>query len=119
VGAIALVRAVQHNQWAAVLMLTGLAGAMIVTPLADAAISRAAERAADRYARELGAGPDLARALLVISGPAGPRKGPVTRLLDRHPSVASRVEVLTAGGSQRRGRGVRPHVSGRESHARP
>lgn len=91
---------------------------MIGTPLADAAISRAAERAADCYARDLGAGPDLARALVVIGGPAGPRRGLATRLLDRHPSVASRVDVLTHSGKQHRSRGGPPTVSGRESRAR-
>lgn len=48
-GTIALVQAVQHSQWFAAVMLMVLAAALVGTPLADAAISREAERAADGY----------------------------------------------------------------------
>lgn len=95
-GGMALQRAVQHSQWTAALMLAGLGTTLLATPLVDAAISRAAERAADRYAADVGAGPDLAGALLLISTP-GPAKAWTGRLLDSHPDVASRVESLGTG----------------------
>jgi Zn-dependent protease with chaperone function len=94
-GGIALLRAVQHGQWTAALMLAGVATTVLATPLLDAAISRAAERAADYYAAEVGAGPDLAAALLAISGSPRPRRGWDSWLLASHPSVASRVDMLT------------------------
>jgi Zn-dependent protease with chaperone function len=87
---------VQHGQWTAALMLAGAAIALLATPPLDAAISRAAERAADHYALAVGAGPDLAQALLRISD-ADSQKGWIGRLLDNHPSVASRVESLGTG----------------------
>jgi len=59
-GAIALLSAVQHSQWTAAVVLAGLATATLGTPVLDAALSRAVERAADRYAIDVGAGPDLA-----------------------------------------------------------
>lgn len=74
-GGIALLRAVQHGQWTAAVMLGGVAIALLATPVLDAAISRAAERAADRYAAEVGAGPDLAAALIAISGSPRPQRG--------------------------------------------
>ena len=93
-GGIALGSAVQHSQWTAALMLAGLGTAMLGTPLLDAAISRTAERAADRYAAEVGAGPDLAQALLAISGSPLARRRWAWGLMDSHPSVASRVRSL-------------------------
>lgn len=92
-GVIALLSAVQHSQWTEALMLAGLATALLGTPVLDAAISRAAERAADRYAAEVGAGPDLAQALQAISGSPRSRRG--RGLMDSHPSLASRVDALT------------------------
>jgi STE24 endopeptidase len=92
-GGVALARSVQHHHWSVALVLSGVAAATLATPW-DAAISRAAERTADRFAIDLGAGENLARALLLISEPR-PCQGWSPRLLDRHPSVASRVEALT------------------------
>jgi Zn-dependent protease with chaperone function len=94
-GGIALLRAVQHGQWTAALMLAGVAIALLATPVLDAAISRAAERAADRYTAEVGAGPDLAAALLAISGSRRPQRGWGSGLLASHPSLSSRVDTLT------------------------
>jgi Zn-dependent protease with chaperone function len=95
-GAIALFRAVQRGQWTAAVMLAGVATALLATPLLDAAISRASERAADRYTMDLGAGLQLAEAMLRISNSNLP-KGWTGGLLDSHPSVASRVESLGTG----------------------
>lgn len=95
-GGIALQRAVQHGQWTAALMLAGAAIATIATPLLDAALSRAPERAADRYAADVGAGSNLARCLLVIGGSQSARRGWTWGLLDSHPSLEDRVDALTA-----------------------
>jgi Zn-dependent protease with chaperone function len=92
-GGIALQRAVQHGQWTAALMLAGAAIATIATPLLSAMLSRATERAADRYALAVGAGPDLAQALLRMSH-VDSQKGWIGRLLHSHPGVASRVTTL-------------------------
>lgn len=99
-GSIALVQAVQHSQWVAVVLLTGLATALIGTPVADAAISREAERAADRYTAALGAGADLASALVAMGGKPHATSTWRLRLLDGHPSTASRIEALTSGAEQ-------------------
>lgn len=72
----------------------GLAVATLPTPLFDAAICRTAERAAERLVIDMGVGQDLARALLRISGRRPSRRW-IERLFDGHPSVASRVDVLT------------------------
>ena len=95
-GTIALVQAANHGQWAAAVMLTGVAAAFAATPVVDASISRAAERAADRYAATLGAGPDLAGALVVMGGNSHVRSRWSLRLLDGHPSTVSRIEALTS-----------------------
>ena len=68
-----------------------MAFALLVTPLLDGLVSRASEHAADRHAVSVGAGPDLARALQLLAGPPGARRGVTARLLDRHPSVAGRL----------------------------
>jgi len=94
-GGIALLRAVQHSQWTAALMLAGVAIALLATPLLDAALSRATEWAADRYAAEVGVGSDLAAALLAINDSRRPWRGWGRGLLDSHPNLASRVQALT------------------------
>lgn len=64
-------------------LLLVLALAVFVHPVVDAALSRAGEHAADRYAHRLGAGADLAAALQLIAGP-GPARGR-RRLRAGHP----------------------------------
>ena len=49
-------------------LLLVLALAIFVHPVADAAVSRAGEHAADRYVQRLGAGADLAAALQLLAG---------------------------------------------------
>ena len=75
-------------------ILSAVAFALQVTPLLDGLVSRASENAADRYAVSVGAGPDLARALQLLAGLPGARRGVAARLLDRHPSVAGRLARL-------------------------
>lgn len=66
-------------------VLVVVALAVFVHPVADAAFSRSAEHAADRYALRLGAGPDLAAALQVMA-PGGP-SNPYGRLRGTHPQT--------------------------------
>ena len=93
-GTIAIVQTAQQRQWLSVTILTAVAFALIVSPLLDALVSRASEHAADRYDAAVGAGPELARALQLLAEPSGRRRGVTTRLLDRHPSIASRLVRL-------------------------
>jgi STE24 endopeptidase len=89
VGVIAAVQLAQHDAWFALSMLAGLAVIVAVEPLAQAAISRASERAADDFTAQLGSGPDLATAL---------QRGPVTHRtppwLATHPRLADRLDRL-------------------------
>ncbi len=101
-GVVAIVQAAQQQQWLTVAGVSVIAFALAVTPLLDGAVSRGSEHAADRYAVSVGAGPDLARALVVISGSAAGRRGLARRALDRHPSLPSRLgrlDRLTAGSA--------------------
>jgi Zn-dependent protease with chaperone function len=59
-----------QHAWAPVAVLTVLAAVLTLHPVADAALSRASELAADKYAANVGSGPDLASALAV--GPRSP-----------------------------------------------
>jgi Zn-dependent protease with chaperone function len=89
VGVIAAVQLAQHHAWLPLAALVGLALIVAVEPLAQAAISRASERAADDYTAQLGSGPDLAAAL---------QGGHVTdrtkRRLATHPRLADRLDRL-------------------------
>ena len=98
-GGVAIVQAVQQGQWLTVAGVSAITFALVVTPLLDAAVSRAGEYAADRYAMSVGAGPELARALVVLSGAAATRRGLTSRALDRHPSLPSRLDRLRPGSA--------------------
>jgi STE24 endopeptidase len=91
---VAVVQAVQQRQWAVAVVLSSVAVCAVVCPLADAAVSRRSEYAADRYAAGAGLGLQLAVALQVLDGGQRRRPGVVARLLSRHPSVARRIAVL-------------------------
>ena len=93
--AVAVVQAVQQRQWAVAAVLSAVAVCAVVCPLLDAAVSRGSEYAADRYAAGVGLGPQLAAALQVLDGAQLRRPRLVARLLDRHPSVARRIAVLS------------------------
>ncbi|HYS36250.1 MAG TPA: M48 family metalloprotease, partial [Pseudonocardiaceae bacterium] len=95
VGVVAGVQLVQHHAWLPLAVLVGLALVVGVQPLADAAISRASERAADGHTARLGSGPDLAAALqqFLTDEPAG-------RWLATHPKLTDRLAHL-AGGAPR------------------
>ena len=91
---IALGQAVQQRQWAVAVVLSAVAVCAVVCPLADAAVSHRSEYAADRYAADVGVGPQLAGALQVLAGRQPRRVGLVARLLSRHPQVSRRIEAL-------------------------
>jgi len=91
VGLIAAVQLAQLRLWSALAVLVGFGLAMWVQPLADAAVSRASERAADRYAAHLGAGRDLAAALHVFH--CG--DDATARWRASHPPLDRRLQALT------------------------
>jgi Zn-dependent protease with chaperone function len=91
---IAVVQAVQQRHWAVAVVLSAVAVCAVVCPLADAAVSRSSEYAADRYAADVGVAPQLAGALQVLAGRQPRRVGLVARLLSRHPRVGRRIETL-------------------------
>jgi len=59
---------VQRQDWPVVGLLAGLTVAGVGLPLCDAAMSRAGEYAADRYAAAAGLAGDLAAALGALDG---------------------------------------------------
>lgn len=91
---VAVVQAVQQRQWAVAVVLSSVAVCAVVCPLVDAAVSRRSEYAADRYAADVGVGPQMAGALQVLAGGQPRRVGLVARLLSRHPQVSRRIEAL-------------------------
>jgi Zn-dependent protease with chaperone function len=97
VGVVAAVQLVQRHVWLSLAVLVGLALVVGVQPLADAAIIRASERAADDYTARLGSGPDLAAALQHFHGGDGAR-----RWLATHPKLTDRLVHLAGEASRPR-----------------
>ena len=97
---VAIVQAVQQQRWTVAVVLTGVAAAAVICPLADAVVSRRSEYAADRYAAQLGLGPHLALALEILNGGRGRRARWSTRIVSRHPDLASRIDRLTAAAAE-------------------
>ena len=93
-GGMALVQLVQRQQWVPAAMLAGVGLALLVTPLVHGAVSRASEYAADTYARRVGVGPELAHALMTGQGATQVPRTVWSSLLDRHPPLDRRVELL-------------------------
>jgi STE24 endopeptidase len=91
---VAIVQASQHHVWSIVAVLGSLVVFSVACPLVDAAISRASERAADRYAAEAGLGHELACALVSISPDSRHRQRRSEAILARHPRTAQRVRDL-------------------------
>ena len=92
---IAIVQAVQQGQVAVAAVLIALAVFGVLCPLADAALSRRDEFAADRYAAAAGYGLPLAAALRRFDdGSEHRRRGLVERALARHPSIEQRLDSL-------------------------
>lgn len=82
--------------WTPALVLSGTATAAVLSPLAEALISRRSEHAADQCAAAAGHGPALAAALNTLDNTRPPtrRISVPGRLLARHPATATRIEQL-------------------------
>lgn len=92
---IAVVQAVQHGQPMTAALLSFLAVAGVACPLADAALHRHDEFAADRYAARAGYGPALAAALRRLDDGSEHRRRPLLeRATARHPSIEQRLDAL-------------------------
>jgi STE24 endopeptidase len=109
---VAEVRALQRGQWMAggVLVVVGLTAVLV--PLANAAISRRSEYAADRFAADHGLAIELAAALRVLdAGHRAPRGW--SRLLSTHPTSEQRIKALqTASVGPEEGRRRMRSLSG-------
>jgi len=93
---VAIVQEVQAETWAGAAVLVALAVGGTVVPIADAAVSRASERAADRFAARAGYAEALADALAALDpGPVRP-PGFLNRKLAGHPDCARRAAELRA-----------------------
>ena len=90
---VAVVQAEQQHNWPVVIVLGSLAVLGVLAPLANAAVSRRGERAADRFAVNAGAGHELACALTAMRS-HGRQTGFVRQLLARHPDEDERIEAL-------------------------
>ncbi len=93
---IAVVQALQRHDWVSAMVLSVVAGCSVVCPLADAAVSRRSEYAADRFAAEQGVGAHLSSALLAMDGRRQVKRSWTARALARHPSTDRRVDALAA-----------------------
>lgn len=91
---IAVVQAVQQRQWVVAISVSALALCTVVCPLADAALSRRSEYAADRYATDAGLGLHLAAALQTMDVSPYRSRTWTARALSRHPSLEDRIEAL-------------------------
>lgn len=114
--AAAAFRALQQGRWMAggVLVLVGLTAVLV--PLANAAISRRSEYAADRFAADHGLAIELAAALRVLDDDKRAPRG-WSRLLSTHPTAEQRIRALqtTTVGQQPHGdcdRNADVHIPG-------
>jgi len=97
--AVAVIHALQQGQWTVggVLAFVGLAAGFC--PLADAAISRHGEFAADRFAADHGLALDPASALQTMDDGRRAARGWSRRFLASHQTSAQRVRALLAAAS--------------------
>ncbi|MBN9618502.1 MAG: M48 family metalloprotease [Actinobacteria bacterium] len=101
---VATVQAVRQGAWSTVAILGALVVFGLGAPVADAALSRASERAADRFAAEAGYGEDLARALRILDPRPARRRRLSDRVLDSHPDSDLRIEQLRYQSAEARPR---------------
>jgi STE24 endopeptidase len=110
--AVAVIRTARHGQWMAGGVLVFVAVAAVFGPLANAAISRRSEYAADRFAADHGLALELAAALHALKG--GGREAPrsLRRMWATHPSVDRRIAALLTAEerSRRRPSSWRPQL---------
>lgn len=97
--AVAAIQGVQQQAWVplAAMLLAGVL--LVVQPLADAALSRAGERAADSYAVACGLGPELADALRSFTSPGAGQRHTAWA---SHPSRDRRIRELAAASTTAR-----------------
>ena len=96
---LAMVQAGYHGAWGVVMVLGALGVFGLGTPVADAALSRGSERAADRFAAEAGYGDDLARALMLLDVRPTRRRRLLDRTVDSHPDSQRRIDDLRHSGA--------------------
>jgi Zn-dependent protease with chaperone function len=90
--AIAIAQAAEQHAWASAFVLAALPVCWVISPVADAAISRAAEHEADRFAAQVGYGEALGRALRAARTSETRMSG--SSLLRQHPAIDRRVRRL-------------------------
>lgn len=93
--AVGTVQGTRQHAWVAVGVLLATAVLAIATPLADAALSRGSEYAADHFAAEAGYSDSLSE-LLARLDPTPDRRRARMRLFDRHPPTRSRLGRLAS-----------------------
>jgi hypothetical protein len=100
---IAISQAIRHGEWNSAAVLSALALCPVISPIADAAISRASEHRADRYAAQIGYAKALTLALrtMQVAGAGQPRH----QLLHDHPNIDRRLRRLETALGQ-------PHSDG-------
>jgi Zn-dependent protease with chaperone function len=95
---IAVSQAVRHGEWSSAAVLSALALCPVISPRADAAISRASEHEADQYAAQIGYDKALALALRTAQvAEASQFRHP---LLRDHPATDRRLRRLEAASRQ-------------------
>lgn len=97
---IAISQAIQHGEWSSAAVLGALALCRFISPIADAAISRASEHAADQYAAQIGYSKALTLALRTMHVK---ETGQLTHpWLRDHPAIDRRLRRLEAAPGQAR-----------------
>ena len=92
---VAVAQAAAQHQWLVAFLIGGIASAAVGCPLADAAVSRRSEYAADQFAAQHGVGQHLADALRALDRGTSGRRSPMAGFLASHPSTRRRIEALT------------------------
>jgi STE24 endopeptidase len=92
--AVAVTHALQQGQWRVVGVLAFVGVAAVLCPLADAAMSRRSEFAADRFAAAHGLAPELAAALRAMDGGQRAAGGWSRLLLASHPTLDRRISAI-------------------------
>ncbi len=90
----AVVQAISQGQVAVAVLLSTLAVCAVLCPLADAAISRHSEYAADWFATQHGVGPQLAAALARLDRGRDRRQTWTQAALNRHPNTGRRIAAI-------------------------
>jgi STE24 endopeptidase len=91
----AIVQSLQKGDWAAALLLGAVPAATVLCPVADAALSRRHELAADHYAAVAGLAPELISALRLLDVRRESKYGLTSRLLAHHPDTPRRIAALS------------------------